>query len=234
MSSKNKHCGLPFFIFLFLICLLSIHLLPSPCQGLAEKDSSGRIPDALIEENQHPLFEPPLPDSETEPPIPSVETETEHTYRFSNPNEPPDRFEKPPLDTPKPRPLGYYDYKFYKSFGGFGTGNGYFERPVDIAVDNDDNIYVCDMEAGKIQIFDSEGSYDEEWYRLSIRNDEIFNQPDTMDEPAALCVDYKERVGRTFIYVADTKNNRILQFNRDGELITPEGEEIEDSGQWQK
>ncbi|MGA1792065.1 MAG: NHL repeat-containing protein [bacterium] len=233
MSSKNNHHGLQFLLILLVISLFSIHLPPATCQGLAEKDSAGTSPDAVIEENQPPLPEARSPNAETETAIPESETKTESIDPFSNPDQSIDTIEKAPLPAPKPKPLGFYDYKFYKSFGGFGMGNGYFEEPVDIAVDNDDNIYVCDIEAGKIQKFDSEGNYDDEWERLSIRNDEIFNQPDTMDESSALCVDYKERFGRTFIYVADTKNNRILQFNRDGKLINPEGEEIENSNEWQ-
>jgi len=131
----------------------------------------------------------------------------------------------------RPKPLGYYEYRFDKSFGGYGLGNGYFERPVDVAVDMDDNIYVCDMEGGRIQTFDSEGNFDEEWVRLSL-DLASFKESNTMDEPQAIYVDYKDRARVTFIYVADTKNNRILQFNKDGTLIGPDGEEIDNTTEW--
>ena len=109
MSSKNKYCGLPFLIFLFLICLLSIHILPSPCQGLAEKEIAGRMPDAVIEEKQPPPFETHQFDPETDR-VPYVERKIERVYPFPNPNQPPDKIEKPPLAAPKTKPLGYYEY----------------------------------------------------------------------------------------------------------------------------
>lgn len=137
-----------------------------------------------------------------------------------------DKEPSPPAKPVRP-PLGFYEYRFYKSFGGSGMGHGYFEYPVDIDVDRDDNIYVCDRDAGRIQAFDSEGNFEEEWDRLDIEGDIPFGQKGSMDRPEALCVDYKDRIWKIVIYVADTRNNRILQFNKDGKLVDPNsGDEI--------
>ncbi len=125
------------------------------------------------------------------------------------------------------RPLGYFEYRFYKSFGSFGMGYGNFRLPVDIDIDKTGDIYVCDHDAGMIQRFDSEGNFQEQWEGFDIKDSKTLKQSQKMDGPRGICVDYKERLGTTVIYVADTNNNRILQFNKDGELINSKGEKIE-------
>jgi sugar lactone lactonase YvrE len=204
---------------------------------MAEKKSNEPTPVLIPEsDNIYPNPNKPVPYSvpgskdkypDTNQPVPGHFPESEDIY--PNPDRP---LEKPKLPTQAPRPLGFYEYQFHTSFGGYGLGNGYFKLPVDIGIDRDDNIYICDMESGKIQTFDSEGNFDEEWDDLLLESDEVFRQSSNMDEPKAIYVDYKDRIGQTVVYVADTKNNRILQFNKDGRLINPEGEEIEDTQKW--
>lgn len=237
-SEHNFLKLLPLLIFL-VFCSLFLLLFSSPGMSMAEKKGNEPIP-ALIPQNDdtyqntnNPLSGPVREHEDkdtslnTDRPLPVPLPDSEDTY--------PDQeqpSEKPKLPNEVPRPLGYYEYQFYKTFGGYGLGSGYFRLPVDIGIDRDDNIYICDMEAGKIQKFDSEGNFDKEWDSLLLENNEAFKQSDTMDEPKALCVDYKERIGQTVIYVADTKNNRILQFNKYGRLIDPEGEELDDTQKW--
>ncbi|MGA1795512.1 MAG: 6-bladed beta-propeller [bacterium] len=130
------------------------------------------------------------------------------TEGIANPNQPVQAAQTIPPERPKP--LGYYEYRFDKSFGGYGLGHGYFQSPVDIGVDEEDNIYVCDKEGERIQRFSPEGYFREEW------NGE-------MDNPQALFVDYKEELSRTVVYLADTRNNRILLFDDDGDPIDYQG-----------
>jgi DNA-directed RNA polymerase subunit RPC12/RpoP len=48
-------------------------------------------------------------------------------------------------------------------FGGPGMGNGYFQDPDCICVDAEGNIYVAEYETGRIQIFDGNGNYMNQW-----------------------------------------------------------------------
>jgi streptogramin lyase len=67
---------------------------------------------------------------------------------------------------------GYGNYKiqkfspegmWIKSWGKFGTGPGEFALVHGVEVDDEERVYVCDRENGRIQIFDSEGKYITEW-----------------------------------------------------------------------
>ena len=49
-----------------------------------------------------------------------------------------------------------------KILGGLGTAPGKFVKPRSIAVDLEDNVYICDM-TGRIQKFDKEGEYILQW-----------------------------------------------------------------------
>ncbi|MGA1843410.1 MAG: 6-bladed beta-propeller [bacterium] len=225
------------FIPLFIVCVVSLALiglvLPPgrvvTAQTVHEDARPGEdaspVEDALPIEDA--AFEPApesLPQQAISPPCDANRIES-----IANPNQPEGAAPTPPPQIPKP--LGYYEYRFDKSFGGYGLGHGYFQSPVDIGVDDEDNIYVCDKEGERIQRFNAEGYFREEWERISIDLSD-FNQSNNMNEPQALHVDYKESVGMTFIYVSDTKNNRILQFNKDGMLIKPDGEEIDEIQEW--
>jgi DNA-binding beta-propeller fold protein YncE len=64
----------------------------------------------------------------------------------------------------EPRVLKFSaDGKFIKRWGERGTGPGQFAVAHGIQIDADDNIYVADRENFRIQIFDTEGNYKNEW-----------------------------------------------------------------------
>ncbi len=48
-------------------------------------------------------------------------------------------------------------------FGGAGSGPGFFQDPVCIAIDGKDHIYVGERETGRIQVFDTDGDYLRQW-----------------------------------------------------------------------
>ncbi|PIE52371.1 hypothetical protein CSA37_06160 [Candidatus Fermentibacteria bacterium] len=49
-------------------------------------------------------------------------------------------------------------------FGGTGTGPGYFTDPQCIAADRNGNIFVGEMNSGRIQVFDQTGEFSHVWY----------------------------------------------------------------------
>lgn len=55
------------------------------------------------------------------------------------------------------------DGKLLHSFGEIGTGPGQFHLPHGIALDNDENIIVCDRENDRLQFFDCKGNFITMW-----------------------------------------------------------------------
>jgi len=55
------------------------------------------------------------------------------------------------------------DGKHLGNWGSHGKGPGEFALVHNVNVDNDDLVYVCDRENGRIQIFDGNGKYISEW-----------------------------------------------------------------------
>ncbi len=59
------------------------------------------------------------------------------------------------------------DGKFIMSFGTFGSGHGEFSTPHDLAMDAQGRLYVADRGNMRIQIFDQDGNYLDEWEQFS-------------------------------------------------------------------
>jgi len=55
------------------------------------------------------------------------------------------------------------DGNYIKAWGKYGTGSGEFNLPHTVAVDNQGWVYVGDRENQRIQIFDSEGKFIQQW-----------------------------------------------------------------------
>jgi sugar lactone lactonase YvrE len=55
------------------------------------------------------------------------------------------------------------DGKLLNSWGGVGTGPGQFHLPHGIALDNDENVIVCDRENDRLQFFSRSGKFLYEW-----------------------------------------------------------------------
>ena len=69
----------------------------------------------------------------------------------------------------KKKPIGYYNYILYKTFGRYGTSRGYFDNPIDISIDTSyanksaNDIYIVDYGNRRIQKFDYNGDYIKHW-----------------------------------------------------------------------
>ena len=77
------------------------------------------------------------------------------------------------------------EFGYLDKWGEFGTGNGQFNWPYDVAIDSTGDIYVADTANYRIQKLDSEGSFIDEW-------GSIFDNP--MKATISVAVDLDDNV----------------------------------------
>jgi len=80
------------------------------------------------------------------------------------------------------------DGKFIKTWGKKGSGPGEFNTPHALAMDSKGRLFVADRDNNRIQIFDQDGNYIEEWKQYGA--------------PSGIFIDAKDN-----IYVADSQSN---------------------------
>jgi len=102
-----------------------------------------------------------------------------------------------------------------------GTGNGEFNWPDGLTVDNEDNIYVTDNNNGRIQKFDRYGNFLLKWGSAGNGNGQFW-------QPQRIATD---STGNS-VYVADTSNNRIQKFDRNGNFLLKWGSTGTGDGQF--
>ncbi len=110
-------------------------------------------------------------------------------------------------------------YEFVLKWGAQAP-EGQFNTPVDLAVDNDGNVYVVDEGNCRIQKFDSNGNFITAWGQLGNRDGEFWF-------PQGVAVD-----SQSYVYVADTQNHRIQKFDSNGSFITEWGSRGSGEGQF--
>jgi len=89
--------------------------------------------------------------------------------------------------------------EYLMEWGELGDGPGQFDLVHGLAVDSDRRIYVGDRSNNRVQIFTEDGEFIEEW-------------PDISD-PVGVFIDENHAV-----WVISARLNRLLKYNRDGEL----------------
>ncbi len=82
------------------------------------------------------------------------------------------------------------DGKFIKSWGKKGIAPGEFDTPHGLAFDSKGRLFVADRNNNRIQIFDQEGNFIEQWTQFS--------------RPSGIFIDVKDN-----IYVADSESNSV-------------------------
>jgi DNA-binding beta-propeller fold protein YncE len=86
---------------------------------------------------------------------------------------------------------------FITKWGSSGSGNGEFQNPWGVAIDDTGNVYVSEYNGHRIQKFDGLGNYLAQWGSFGTGDGEF-------QYPAGIAVDSAGN-----IYVADGDNHRI-------------------------
>jgi len=86
--------------------------------------------------------------------------------------------------------------KFIKSFGQFGHGPGEFDQPHSLAMDSRGRLFVGDRNNNRVQIFDRDGKFLDQWPQFS--------------RPSGVFIDKKD-----MLYVADSESMSVSR-NHDG------------------
>lgn len=100
------------------------------------------------------------------------------------------------------------DFVLVRAFGSAGSGNGEFDTPFAVAVDDNDNIFVADLLNNRVQQFTDDGQFVAAFGRAG-------NAPGEFNRPTAIAVD---RSG--LIYVVDQGNHRVQRFSPPGTGVT--------------
>jgi uncharacterized protein (TIGR03790 family) len=102
-------------------------------------------------------------------------------------------------------------FGYLAKFGSYGSNDGNFIEPRDVAVDSNGNIYVADRLNHRIQKFDSSGNFVTKWGSFGSSNSQF-------KYPRGIAVDSSNN-----IYVADSDNHKIKKFDSSGNYITSWG-----------
>ena len=112
--------------------------------------------------------------------------------------------------------------EFLFQWGGSGTELGQFERPNNLAIDQNDHLWVVDACNHRVQVFDAKGdeakllkswgSYGTEPGQLSYPYDLVLGQDGS-------------------VYIAEYGNHRVQKFTRDGEVLGTWGTNGKEPGQ---
>ncbi len=114
------------------------------------------------------------------------------------------------------------DGKFLFQWGGHGSQPGEFVRPQNLAVDEQDLVWVADACNHRIQVFDARGT---EAKLLHCWGEEG-QEPGQLKYPYDLVLD-----GKGHVYVCEFGNHRVQKFTTDGKFIDLWGNIGRDAGQ---
>jgi tripartite motif-containing protein 71 len=101
---------------------------------------------------------------------------------------------------------------FLFSFGEMGTGDGQFHVPYGIDIDSEGNVWVADRANDRVQKFDSKGKFILKFGNEDAKPSEELGK---FDNPRHVVIDKNLE----YVYVADSKNNRIQKFDINGTFV---------------
>ncbi len=97
--------------------------------------------------------------------------------------------------------------------GRFGVGKLFFDDPVDLDTDEDNNVYILDAGNYRVQVMDEDGDYLYKWGRRGKEDGEF-------EDPVSLVVD----PDRKFVYVLDREKLVVNKYELDGKFAGAFGE----------
>lgn len=106
---------------------------------------------------------------------------------------------------------------FQFTFGQKGNADGEFLVPYGLDVDHAGNVWVADRGNHRIQKFDSQGNF---ILKFGNNDGSPSSEPGKFDNPRHVEVDSQLK----YVYIADSKNNRIQQFDINGTFVRAIGE----------
>jgi len=97
--------------------------------------------------------------------------------------------------------------------GRFGVGKLFFDDPVDLDTDEDNNVYILDSGNYRVQVMDEDGDFLYKWGSRGKEEGEF-------EDPVSLSIDPE----RKFVYILDREKRVVNKFELDGEFIETFGE----------
>lgn len=94
--------------------------------------------------------------------------------------------------------------EFILKWGGRGTDAGQFIQPSGLATDGKRNIYVADSMNNRVQKFDSNGNFIAKWGTAGAGDGQL-------NFPCGVAVYTDKKSSKEYIYITDSKNNRIYK-----------------------
>lgn len=114
------------------------------------------------------------------------------------------------------------DPHYGTSFGSAGSGNGQFQRPVDIAIDGEGNFWIVDEGNDRVQKVNEAGEYLDQFGSSG-------TGPGQFGQPASIAI---EAAGN--LWVTDSYPARIQEFDPEGNYIQTVGSEGSGNGQFSR
>ncbi len=109
---------------------------------------------------------------------------------------------------------------YWSAFGTPGPGDGLLNRPADVAVGPNGEVWVADKNNHRIQKFDAEGKFQFKFGTKGSGDGQLW-------APAALAIDAQGN-----LWVADSSNRRVQKFNPEGKFLAKFGSQGTGNGQF--
>jgi len=101
---------------------------------------------------------------------------------------------------------------FIAKWGTLGEGDGEFNQPVSVAIDDEGYVYVTDFANNRIQKFDSNGNFVLKWGSLG-------TDAGQFQGPYGIAFENHEHFDPKYVYVTDQGNHRVQLFTKSGEFV---------------